>query len=209
MASDGYLALIFPDHTVRGKVMVRALLAQRAWGLAGWCAAMAGLLGFQAHLFNGAGSLGIWMHPGIWVAGTASCLAAGQLLWPGRAPWRLILVSLGSPLASAPWLAAADHAAGTGLGLPFTLGFQALMMAGIALPVSLGGLGLQEFLLLRMSPGHPNQTARLLAYSLLLHLHRLVPAAAGAVLSLRSRAANRGRGAPSTSGGGRGRVRIL
>lgn len=192
LASDGYLALIFPDHMVRGKVMVRALLAQRAWGLAGWCAAMAGLLGFRVHLFNGTGGLGIWMHPSIWAIGAASCLAGGQLLWPGRMPWRLILVSLGSPLASAPWLAAADYAAGTGLGLPFMIGFQALMMVGIALPISLGGLGLQEYLLLRLSPGPPEQTARLLAFSLLLHLHRLVPAAAGAALSLRGRTATRG-----------------
>ena len=76
-------------------------------------------------------------------------------------------------------------------GLPFDLltclGLLAWFNFAMALPISLGGLGLQEALVLRLGLPLGIPAASLLAFSALLHLMRAALAVTGGIVSAASR----------------------
>lgn len=82
-----------------------------------------------------------------------------------------ILVALTTKLAAA--------ATGVNLGLLDILGFLALLNFALVLPISLGGIGVQEGILLIMNANAGIPAESLLAFSLLLHLQRIVLASIG------------------------------
>lgn len=196
IAADGYLAFLFPDQQGKRTRIGRALLSQRIWGLTGWLSlGCFVLLGPPSRITMQLGSgylshsLVIGVLPGVG-------LLAGFVLWPEGSPARILVASLASPLVAAPWLLLAAWGSGSGIGASDMLLFQSLMMFGIAIPVSVSGIGLQEVLLLRLFPPGDGGLANLIGLSLALHLQRLLPAILGAMFNASTVLRSSGRSDP-------------
>lgn len=176
-----------------------AVLSVRFWGLALW-ALIAGLtLILAPGTRNILSGVPAWLlSPWLWLAG--GCLAlVGCVLAPHwlahkehvdlkRAGAEDPALNLGLALLSAlvtatcVWMAA--RAAGLPFNLPTCLGLLAWLNFAMALPISLGGLGLQEALVLRLGLPLGLPAATLLAFSGIVHLMRIVLAVSGGLADL-------------------------
>lgn len=97
-------------------------------------------------------------------------------------PIASIVLAAASTVLVAVTTQLAATAAGVSLGWLDILGFLALLNFALVLPVSLGGIGVQEGILLGMGANTGIPAESLLAFSLLLHLQRMVLAAIGSLL---------------------------
>ena len=181
-----------------------AVLAVRFWGLALWAIiAGCGLLlapetkGILAGTPAWLGAPWLWLGGG--VLAFAACIAAPHWLARKehvdlkRARPQEPLVNFGLTLLSASITAACVWMAARAAGLPFGLGacfgLLAWLNFAMALPISLGGLGLQEALVLRLGLPLGLGAATLLAFSALVHLMRAALALAGGLVALGGQAA--------------------
>ncbi|HJV21895.1 MAG TPA: lysylphosphatidylglycerol synthase domain-containing protein [Holophagaceae bacterium] len=178
------------------------LLLNRTWGIGVW--AMAGALSLllgkeSAAILRGAPA---WLlHSGFWGAlGLSACVisawgpsALGLRREFSLRPFRLSRVAtvLTATATSALLQGLSVHwaARAAGIPLPFgaCLGLLAWFNFAMVLPISLGGLGLQEALVLRLASPLGLATAPLLVFSVLVHLLRLTLVALGAATYLRGR----------------------
>ena len=178
---------------------VFAVLSIRMWGLAVW-ALIAGLTLVVApetrNILAGAPS---WiLSPWLWLSGGGVALAVCSLAphWLARkehvklhaaGPDQAVLnlsLTLSSAFMNAACVWMAGHAAGLAFSLPVCLGLLAWLTFAMALPISLGGLGLQEALVLRLGLPLSLSIATLLAFSVIVHLMRAVLALAGGLAGL-------------------------
>lgn len=179
-----------------------AVLAVRFWGLALW-AAMAGFTLIVAPETRGllSGTPRWLSSPYPWLGGGVLALLACVLAphWlarkehvdlKGAGPMDSLL-NLGLALFSASITAACVLMAAQATALPFSLpacfGLLAWLNFAMALPISLGGLGLQEALVLRLGLPLGLPAATLLAFSGIVHLMRIVLAIAGGLAGLTGR----------------------
>jgi uncharacterized membrane protein YbhN (UPF0104 family) len=188
-----------------------AVLAVRFWGLAVW-AIVAGCALRLAPQTRGIlmGAPAWTASPWLWLAGgflaLAGCIAAPH--WLARkehvdlnpaAPMEP-LADFGLTLLSAAVTAGCVWMAAKAGSLPFGLwscfGLLAWLNFAMALPLSLGGLGLQEALVLRLGLPLGLGPAPLLAFSGIVHLMRAAMALAGGLTALGSEARSLN-GAPS------------
>lgn len=170
------------------------LVSTRVWGVAFWGFAAAYALTFR----RGAGAilaqLPAWVRsPSVWACG--AILVTGCIALAPNLMGRLNRVEV-RPSVALPNLAMAlgalasvflgtlsamiaSSAAGTPLPWHGAMGLMALFNFAMVLPISLGGFGLQEalVLLLGLSLGYP--APALVAFSALLHLQRLALSLAG------------------------------
>lgn len=174
-----------------------AVLSVRFWGLALW-ALIAGLTLILAPTTRNilSGVPGWLLSPPLWLVG--GCLA---LLGCVLAPHWLAhkehvelksagaldpVLNLGLAFLSALITAACVWMAARAAGLPFNLltclGLLAWLNFAMALPISLGGLGLQEALVLRLGLPLGLPAATLLAFSGIVHALRLILAISGATV---------------------------
>ena len=176
-----------------------AVLAVRFWGLGLW-AVVAGLTLIAAPETRGllSGTPGWLSSPRLWLGGGAAALAACVLAPHWLAHKEHVdlkavgpadpLLNLGLALISASITAACVWMAARATGLPFSLpacfGLLAWLNFAMALPISLGGLGLQEALVLRLGLPMGLPAATLLAFSGIVHLMRITLAAAGGLSGL-------------------------
>jgi hypothetical protein len=188
LAADGAIGVALARRGWSAGQSVRLLLVNRLWGLCVWCALLALHLGRRA--LDGP----FRVPPALLWAGAGAAAVAATLMWfdttRGAAPWpaqlsrHLVLGTLGA--IGAGVIVLSTQASARALGLPSSLlgasGFQASMMLGMLLPVSLNGLGLQEFLVFH-GGFFPNASlAALSLLTIVLHLQRTLPALAGLVL---------------------------
>lgn len=175
------------------------VLSVRLWGLAQW-AMIAGItLAFAPATRGILAGVPAWLSaPWLWVAGGimvgGACIAGPNWLASKehvrlrpRGTWdsflNLALASL-SALFTASCLLMAAHSAGLPFDLLICLGLIAWFNFAMALPISLGGLGLQEALVLRLGLPLGIPAANLLAFSALLHLMRAALAVVGGLVSV-------------------------
>ncbi len=172
----------------------------RLWGLAVW-AVIAGLSLLWSEgarsVLNGSPS---WLTaPTLWLMiGFAALIASAlfpsflsPLLKIRSHPFRIGPVSVSAistillalAIGGSVWLAA--RAAGTPLPIFACLGLIAWFNFAMLLPISLGGLGIQEALVLRLGQPYGYEPAQLLAFSALIHLARLLPVLLGTIWYLR------------------------
>ena len=104
----------------------------------------------------------------------------------------VLLLALHSALVTGWSIQAASRAAGTPLPLVAALGFLALFNFAMVLPISLGGFGVQEALILALGLPLGYPAPALLAFSAVVHLQRLGLALGGLVLFLMGRRATQG-----------------
>jgi hypothetical protein len=185
-------------HTSCGFVV----LSTRIWGVATWGLAAAYALSLPRGTVAILAQVPAWMRaPGTWAAGAA--LAAGiALLAPGIMARRshlevrsaIALPSLAMAMASAASVAIvtlavmlAAAAAGTPLPWQSVLGLMAVFNFAMVLPISLGGFGLQEALVLRLGLAYGYSAPALVAFSAILHLQRLALSLVGLAVFLPGR----------------------
>lgn len=175
------------------------VLSVRLWGLALW-ALVAGLTLSVVPVTRNI-LLGIpnWMTSGpAWLGGGCAavvvCVIAPhwlarkehidlQRLAPSDPVLHLTLAFLSALVTGVcVWMAA--KAAGLPFSLPTCLGLLAWLNFAMALPISLGGLGLQEALVLRLGLPMGLPAASLLAFSAIIHLMRILLALAGGLAIL-------------------------
>ena len=193
IAAEGMLWARATRSGVPASTGGRIVLGAKLWGLAAW--AFAAGLGLQREprLLNLLRGLPAWTRGGLpwYLLGAAVCLGAGAFscvgarngsLTMGRRAL-LLAASLATALAvmgvsvGCAWWAAL--AAGLPMSFSAIMGAAALLNFALVLPISLGGLGLQEavlltaFMPLGLAPGP------LLALSFLMHLQRLAMVAVG------------------------------
>jgi uncharacterized membrane protein YbhN (UPF0104 family) len=172
------------DHRSCGFVV----LATRIWGMSAWSLAAALALG----QFPGFGPIlaraPLWaQQSGFWMA-AGGTLAAASILLPvflagrqgvGFAPrgWKgalaIVAATLTSVLATSLSAQLASWAAGTPFTFIQSMGLLAFFNFSMVLPISLGGLGLQEALILFLGVPMGYRPEALVAFSVLLHLQRL------------------------------------
>lgn len=179
-----------------------AVLAVRFWGLALWALLAACTLRLAPETRDILSGAPAWLaSPWLWFGGgliaLLACVAAPH--WLARKEHVDLknptptdpLVHLGLALLSALITGACVWMAAKSAGLPFNLGACLGLLAwlnfAMALPISLGGLGLQEALVLRLGLPLGLGAATLLAFSGLVHLMRAVLALAGGFAALGSR----------------------
>lgn len=179
-----------------------AVLAVRFWGLALW-AIVAGLTLIVGPETRGllSGTPGWLSSPWLWLGGGGLALVACVLAphWLARKEHVDLkaagpadpLLNLGLAFFSASITAGCVWMAARATGLPFSLpicfGLLAWLNFAMALPISLGGLGLQEALVLRLGLPFGLPAATLLAFSGIVHLMRIVLAVAGGLAGLADR----------------------
>lgn len=179
------------------------VLAVRFWGLSLW-ALVAGLTLTMApetrSLFSG--TPGWLSSPFLWLGGGSLALIACVVAphWLARkehvdlkdADKMDPLLNLGLALFSASITAGCVWMAAKATGLPFSLptcfGLLAWLNFAMALPISLGGLGLQEALVLRLGLPLGFPAATLLAFSGIVHLMRAILALAGGLAAFGGKA---------------------
>lgn len=177
------------------------VLSVRLWGLAFW-AMIAGITLALAPATRGilAGIPAAVASPGLWLTGgaiaTVACAFAPRWL-AAREHVRLrhshawdpalslVLTAL-SALVTGGCVVMAARSAGLPFDLLTSLGLLAWFNFAMALPISLGGLGLQEALLLRLGLPLGLPAATLLAFSALIHLMRIALAVTGGLVSVAS-----------------------
>ncbi|HET6329971.1 MAG TPA: lysylphosphatidylglycerol synthase domain-containing protein [Holophagaceae bacterium] len=176
------------------------LLSVRFWGLALW-ALIAGMSLIMAPETGGILS-GIppWlMSPRLWLAGGCITLLGCALAphWLARKehvdlksagpadPFLHLSLTVFSALiaAASVWMAA--RATALPFGLLTCLGLLAWLTFAMALPISLGGLGLQEALVLRLGLPLGLPAATLLAFSGIVHLMRAILALTGGLAAIK------------------------
>lgn len=180
------------------------LFLNRTWGVGAW--ALAGAISLALGTESSAILLGApnWLaRPWFWAAlGFAACagsaigpsllrLRRGSALRPFR-PSRSGVVFTATALSALGLALSVQWAArAAGLTLPYgaCLGLLAWFNFAMVLPISLGGLGIQEALVLRLAPAFGLLPAPLLAFSALVHLLRLTQVSFGAATYLWGRAA--------------------
>jgi uncharacterized membrane protein YbhN (UPF0104 family) len=182
-----------------------AVLSTRIWGVAVWGIAAA----FALARPNGTSAMlaqaPAWMrNPWVWLAGAGFTVIAAAL-----APWAMgrwkglpVVEHTGLPLL---WMALssagsagvitiavllASRAAGTPLPFHAALGLMAIFNFAMVLPISLGGLGLQEALAALLGPVFGYSLPAMIAFSALMHLQRVVLSLAGLGIFLAGRPAN-------------------
>jgi uncharacterized membrane protein YbhN (UPF0104 family) len=178
------------------------VLSTRVWGMGLWALGAALALAL-------AGSRGLMppqvpaalRHPLPWAllgaVVVAGCAAApGWLGRRGHLPvrrtrWRAtVAIALATAASVAMSSLTADLAAasaGTPLGLIHALGLLAIFNFVMILPVSLGGFGIQEALILQLGLTLGYSAPALLVFSFVIHGQRLVLSALGLALFLRGR----------------------
>lgn len=175
------------------------VLAVRFWGLALW-ALVAGLTLIAAPETRGilSGTPKWLSSPWLWFGGGSlailACVVAPH--WLARKEHVDLKITtpaepflnLGLALLSAAITAGCVWMGARATGLPFSLpacfGLLAWLNFAMALPISLGGLGLQEALVLRLGLPLGLPAATLLAFSGIVHLMRAVLALTGGLASL-------------------------
>ena len=175
------------------------VLSVRLWGLALW-ALVAGFTLFTVPETRSilAGMPGWIAAPYLWAAGGCAAVIACTIAphWLarkehvdlGRIPHSDPLLHLGLAALSAlvtgscVWMAA--RATGLPFSLPACLGLLAWLNFAMALPISLGGLGLQEALVLRLGLPLGLPAATLLAFSGIVHLMRALLALGGGLAAV-------------------------
>lgn len=160
----------------------------RVVGTGTW--ALGAALALEAH--DGCGRLlaqapGFLRLPAFWGAGGALVLL-GALLAPGwMRHWKhlpvvsrrgaplagMILLSLASALVNALSVHGAALSAHTSLGMAGAVGFLAFFNFAMILPISLGGFGLQEAMILGLGLPLGYPAPALIAFSIVLHIQRL------------------------------------
>lgn len=176
-----------------------ALLLNRSIGVGGWALAAAFALSYPGGTGLMLRQAPTWLRsPWPWGIG-GGCVLAACLLAPsihgllralpsppgqGRSLLGLALTTLASILVTALAALMAAAAAGTPLTLDQALGLIAIFNFAMVLPISLGGFGLQEALVLSLGLGLGYPPAALIAFSTLLHAQRLVLSLAGLGLML-------------------------
>lgn len=164
------------------------VLATRIWGMSAWSLVAAYALarpgGFHVVLARTPG----WMQGVPFWASAGCALALASLLAPhilagrrgialmerrDRTIAAILLTTLGAVLVTGLAVLSASRATGTPLTLEQSLGLMAFFNFAMVLPFSLGGVGLQEALVLFLGLplGYPPQA--LVAFSALIHLQRM------------------------------------
>lgn len=102
-------------------------------------------------------------------------------------PWK----SIGLALLSAVLLSGVTELSAVAAGVPLSMmeviGFLGLLNFALVLPISLGGLGIQEALLLNMCSQTGAQAEQILTLSILLHLQRIFLALIGGFMQISHR----------------------
>lgn len=179
-----------------------AVLAVRFWGLALW-AVVAGLTLIAAPETRGllSGTPGWLSSPRLWLGGGSLALLACVLAphWLARKEHVDLkaagpadpLLNLGFAFLSASITALCVWMAARATNLPFSIpacfGLLAWLNFAMALPISLGGLGLQEAIVLRLGLPLGLPAATLLAFSGIIHLMRFMLAVTGGLAGLTGR----------------------
>lgn len=161
---------------IRTLVSVR-LLGLLLWAL--WCGATSGQAAISSllnHLPSPIASGEFWLAMG---GIGLCCFAVFERTRRRSFPIASIVLALASTVLMAATTKLAAVATGVSLGFLDILGFLALLNFAMVLPVSLGGIGVQEGILLIMNANAGIPAESLMSFSLLLHLQRLVLAAIG------------------------------
>lgn len=177
------------------------VISVRLWGLAFW-ALVAGLtLRSVPEIYNILTGIPGWLTSWpLWFFGGCAALALCTATphWlahkahinlqriPPTDPALHLLLALNSALVTGMCVWMGAKAAGLPFSLPVCLGLLAWLNFAMALPISLGGLGLQEALVLRLGMPMGLPAASLLAFSAIIHLMRIVLALGGGLAILLS-----------------------
>jgi hypothetical protein len=197
-AADGFLWVQLKGRTWRMQDIASLLMLNRLWGVGVWAVAGGAALAWDpAHHVAFRDHLALLGMPWLWflvgLAGIGSAAFGPRLLkrwFPniGRANLRASALALCSTLVGALLLTAAACVAARAAGAPMAfltcLGLLAWFNFGMALPISFGGLGIQEGLVLLLGRPAGTPVQDLLVFSMLLHGLRIVLAIAGAIVSL-------------------------
>ena len=198
MGAEGVLWYRLKQRGWRHATCGFVVFATRGWGMVGWAFTAAVALAWAPGVPAILAGLAPWMI-GPWPWGTGALLGTlvlglGPLGWarwkklPLSPEWRRHLLAQVGFMALtlvanglSAWLAA--RSAGLSIPLLSILGLLALVNFAIALPASVGGLGIQEWLVLRLGSELGLAAAPLLVFSMLLHAQRLGLTVAGAFVS--------------------------
>jgi uncharacterized membrane protein YbhN (UPF0104 family) len=188
VATEGLIWIRLREMQWRHASCGFALGITRVWGVAGWCLAAA----YALSKHNGTDAIlaaapPFLRSPALWVAGgllasTGALLAPAIMKRfkhlpiaenPGRFNVAMAVASLLSLAIISLSVKLAAAAAGTPLPFHAAMGLMAFFNFAMVLPISVGGFGLQEglVLLLGLSLGYP--AGALIAFSALMHLQRL------------------------------------
>jgi len=188
VGQEGYLWLKLRNYGWKHGSCAFVVVLIRTTGLAFWCLALANALRSpafqQSTLWVLRGNLS---RPGAW-AGAGALLFSVSLLLPfilgrlGRLEgysssvkaWAVLLLStVGTAFTCAAAFELAGRAFGISFGLAQAAGCTTLLFVGMVLPISLGGIGVQEGILLMVGKGLGMPPGAVLGLSCILHLQRL------------------------------------
>ncbi|HRE19033.1 MAG TPA: lysylphosphatidylglycerol synthase domain-containing protein [Rhodocyclaceae bacterium] len=167
--------------------MVRVLVSVRLIGLLVW-AFLCGLSLNPSVATPMAMSLHAYLPGGV----VSFCIAGGGLLGffifertqGRRMPWASVLLAVCSAVLLSAVAFLSARAMGIGLGFLAVMGFLGLLNFAMVLPISVGGLGVQEALLFQLFATSGVPAEQLLMFSILLHVQRIALALVGAALHL-------------------------
>jgi len=177
------------DNSASGFV----ILAGRIWGAGVWgLGAAIALASFQGFGMILAASSAVLIRPGFWVGSAGGLLLISASLpgwlarrhgWSIRSDSVRILGTLILTVGCAAIAVGTAWIAARAAGLPFTIiqimGLLAFFNFSMLLPISLGGFGLQEAIILFLGRSLGFAPQPLLAFSALLHIQRLVLSGVG------------------------------
>ena len=202
VAAEGMVWLRLRELHWRHASCAFVVLCTRIWGVGTWGLAAAYALTFPKGSGLVLAQAPSWMRsPTPWALG-GFLAAASACLAPllARRYWNLplvtgrvgptiamILSSILSALIVTVGVQVASMAAGTPLPLHSALGLMALFNFAMIVPVSLGGFGLQEALILALGTGMGYPAPALVAFSALIHAQRLLLSLLGLALFLAAR----------------------
>lgn len=188
-AADGMVWFRLRQYHWRHRSCGFVLLSTKAWGVAFWGLAAAYSLTFPQGTVTVLRQFPHWLRlPQPWAAGAALAVVViflgpailNKMKYLPLVPATL-LTSLAMALAAALTIlfggitaSMASSAAGTPIPIYAGLGLMALFNFAMILPISFGGLGLQEALVLLLGASFGYPAAALIAFSIVIHAQRLI-----------------------------------